>query len=123
MEVYCGRSCWRGFLAVEGSWRPIVTITIGGSGILMLVVGQHDCSIMRQPFTTSVDLPVIFQPQAQSNCVTRTSIDLERRDPLPQVTSVDLSIPHPLYLPRRCTTSSKPKLIHKVKYVSDPVEM
>jgi len=26
--VYCGRSCWRGFLAVEGSWRPIVTITV-----------------------------------------------------------------------------------------------
>ncbi|KAJ6854954.1 hypothetical protein NC651_039810 [Populus alba x Populus x berolinensis] len=187
-------------------------------GILILVVGQHDCSLIGQPFTTSVDLPVMFQPQAQiviymqvhfglnyisyfssnfgrsviiktwkpgrlpsscsltslglqtlqdrvtlnlghlwqcdicsicrltplhlslqntsllikkqlclffftflvsflcnADCVTRTSIDLERRDPLPQVTSVDLSIPHPLYLPRRrCTTSSKPKLIHKV---------
>jgi len=65
---------------------------------------------------------LLFSFLCKANCVTRTSIDLERRDPLPQVTSVDLSIPHPLYLPRRCTTSSKPKLIHKVKYVSDPVE-
>jgi hypothetical protein len=35
--VYCGRSCWRGFLAVEGR-RPIVTIIVV---ILFYFIEKH----------------------------------------------------------------------------------